>query len=128
MSHKESHEAPEEIFRNLELNEDIRCALRRAFEMNPEVAKELKAIVKSPVKFDFLREVLDDSGDNEGGGIATLKPFDEAETVYGQIAKRELERIEAEGEGDGDLVCEHTVSEHEDALRLVLEKFGPSIN
>lgn len=128
MSNRESHEAPEEIFRNLELNEDIRCALRRAFEMNPEVVKELQIIVKSPVKFDFLREVLRDSTDNEGGGIATLKPFDEAETVYSQIAKRELERIEAEGEGDEDLVCGHTVDEHEDALRMVLGKFEPAIN
>lgn len=55
-------------------------------------------------------------------------PSDDMKTAYGQIAKRELERIDATDEDDEDLSCGHSVDEHKEALRLVLEKMEPSIN
>ena len=55
-------------------------------------------------------------------------PSEEMKTVYSQIAKRELERIDAEDEDDENLTCGHTVEEHRQALEVVVKKMIPTIN
>ena len=47
-------------------------------------------------------------------------PSEEMKTVYVQIAKMELERIDAEDEDDEDLICGHSVDEHRQALDPVV--------
>ena len=98
------------------------CALKRGFDMNPILTEELKKIVgERSIKY-FSGELLDFKDDED------VVVYDEVRTAYSQVAKRELERITAEDEDDLDLSCDYTVKEHQDALREVLKKIGPTIN
>lgn len=122
MSHGESQELIEPTSEVFEFDEEARCALERGFEQNPAVVKELTKIVKEK-EMDFLIKALSKMNEYEG-----LIVYDHMRMVYGQIAKRELERIKAEDEADNDITCGHTVDEHQEALRAVLEKTEPTIH
>ncbi len=121
MTSRESHELAHPAEGAIELGRDVCCALDRSFEMNPELKKELGKIVgENEIKF-FEKLVMTDDARH-------LIMSDEMKTAYSQIAKRELERIAAEDEDDDDLLCGHTVDEHQNALKFVLEKMEPAVN
>jgi len=106
----------------IEFDETACCALERAFEQNPEVTRRLEDILDDDENFGSFRIML-----KSAEGIKFI-PEDNMKTVCSQIAKRELERINVEGEGDGDLGCGHTVSEHIEALNYIVEKMEPTIS
>ena len=117
----ESLEFPGSVERTVRFDKETCCALGRAFRQNPGVAKELEAIVGEENMRNFT-DVLPHADE------LTFDQSEESKTVYGQIAKRELERIDKEDEDDEDLTCGHTVDEHQEALREVVEKMGPTVN
>ncbi len=100
---------------------ESRCALIRGFEQNQAVVRELKKIVEER-EVEFFAKILSDSVEDR------YIISDEMKTIYGQVAKRELERIDAEDEDDDDLLCGHSVEEHQEALRSVVEKMEPAVN
>jgi len=102
------------------------CALERGFEKNPEVAKQLAEIVGQKAK--IYKDILSNILDPEHRAPIKFVPNEGQKTLYGQIAKRELERIDAEDEDDEDLSCGHSVEEHKQALESVIEKMQPKIN
>lgn len=55
-------------------------------------------------------------------------PSEELKTTYSQIAKRELERIQAEDEDDEDLTCGHPIGDHVRALQNIVKKMEPTVN
>lgn len=124
-----------EIFKNPELEKrkvrfdvETMCALERGFEQNPEVAKELEGIVGERLA-KLFKDILFNALDLKNRAPMTfILEKEEAKIVYGQIAKRELERIDAEDEDDNDLTCGHSVDEHREALRVVVEKMEPTVN
>ena len=128
---------PKEVFkipnpdleeRKVRLDRETLCALDRAFQQNPGVAKELEGIVgEDTVRIfkDILANTLDPAHRAE---ITFIPDKEEVRTIYGQIAKRELERIEAEDEDDEDLTCGHTVDEHREALETLVGKMNPTVN
>ena len=119
-----SHEIPEiydPVEGSLEFDEDICCALKRGFEQNPSVVKELESVVKNK---DEIR-LLQDSLSNPDEIDPTFS--EEMKIVYSQIAKRELGRTINYDE-DKDLLCGHSVDEHILALKEVLAKMEPKVN
>jgi hypothetical protein len=112
--------------KEIEFDEDVCCALKRAFKMNPEVDKELEKIVGRPAINFFIRKLSNFDGDRDKQ--KSPQYMDMMETVYSQIAKRELERIEAEDEDDEDIVCGHSVDDHRESLELVLNKTKPVVH
>ena len=121
MSFEESHEFPGSVKEAVKFDKETCCALERAFKQNPGVAKELEAIVGEE-NMRNLTDVLPHADE------VTFDQSEESQTVYGQIAKRELERIDAEDEDDENLTCGHSVEEHQEALREVVEKMEPTIH
>ena len=122
MSFGESLEFPGSVEGTVKFDKETCCALERAFKQNPGVAKELEAIVGGEENMRNLTDVLPHADE------LTFDQSEASKTVYGQIAKRELERIAAEDEDDEDLTCGHTVDEHQEALREVVEKMEPTIH
>ena len=118
---EESREFPGSVEKAVTFDKETCCALNRAFKQNPGVTKELEAIVGEE-NLKNLTDVLPHAD------AVTFDQSEESKTVYSQIAKRELERIDAEDEDDEDLTCGHSVEEHQDALREVLEKMEPTIH
>jgi len=118
---KESLEYPGSVEGTVKFEKETLCALERAFKQNPGVAKELEAIVGEE-NFRNLTDILPHANEFK------FDQSEESKTVYGQIAKRELERIEAEDEDDEDLTCGHTVDEHREALQEVVDKMQPTVN
>ncbi len=110
----------------VKFDEETLCALDRGLEKNPEVAKQLKEVVGQ--KSEIFKDILSNTLDPKHRAPMKFVPNEEARTFYGQIAKRELERIEAEDEDDEDLFCGHSVEEHKEALESVIEKMQPTIN
>lgn len=55
-------------------------------------------------------------------------PSEEMQTIYSQIAKTELKRIEDQEENNHDLSCGHSVDQHRQALVTVVEKMKPTTN
>lgn len=102
------------------------CALERGLEQNPEVAKQLDEVVGQKAK--IFRDILSNTLDPEHRAPIKFVPNEEARTFYSQIAKRELERIDAEDEEDEDLSCGHSVDEHRRALESVVERMEPKVN
>jgi hypothetical protein len=124
---KESQEFPGSVEGTVKFEQETCCALERGFEQNPRVAKELAEIVgKDKVK--LFKEILFNSLDPDSRPEMKFVPSEEMKMVYGQIAKKELERMDAEDEDDADLSCEHSVEEHKEALESVVEKMEPRIN
>lgn len=121
MSFGESLEFPGSVEGTVKFDKETCCALGRAFKQNPGVAKELEAIVGEE-NMSNLTDILPHADE------VTFNQSEESKMVYSQIAKRELERIDAEDEDDEDLTCGHTVEEHKEALREVVDKMGPTIN
>lgn len=125
--YKESPESIKSPERIIKFEEETCCALERGFRQNPEVTKELTAIVGESKMANYRNIVLfgiDPKIKAENKFVMS----DEIRTVYSQIAKRELERIEAEDEDDGDLLCGHSADEHKEALEGVVGIMEPTIN
>ena len=122
MSFGESLEFPGSVEGTVKFDKETCCALERAFKQNPGVAKELEAIVGGEENMRNLTDVLPHADE------LTFDQSEASKTVYGQIAKRELERIAAEDEDDEDLACGHSVDEHRQALQSVVEKMTPMVN
>jgi hypothetical protein len=122
---RESLESSESAEKFFEFGEDVCCALRRGFEQNPSTVKQLIQEMgeKGEQKVAFFKELLLDP---EEGIDFNLQH--ELKTTYNQIAKRELERIQAEDEDDEDLKCGHSLDEHMDALEYVVEKTEPTVH
>ena len=106
----------------VEFNEETCCALERGFEQNPTMVKQLEeAIGENKVK--IFKDILFNSLDPQKRPPMKFVPVtEEVKTLYGQIAERELERIEAEDEDDEDISCGHTIDEHIWALKKVVER------
>jgi len=122
-----SKEFPESVEGTVKFNRETCCALERGFEKNPEVADELANIVGQD-KAKLFREILANTLSPDNRPEMKFVPSEEMRIVYSQIAKRELERIEAEDEDDEDLLCGHSVKEHWRALKSVVEKMEPPAN
>ena len=118
---KESLEFPGSAEGTVKFEKETCCALERGFEQNPELVDQLKKLM-GPAAINNFAEILPNTDEMK------FVPSEEMKTVYGQIAKRELERMDAEGEGDEDLVCGHSVDEHRQALVSVVEKMEPTVN
>ena len=118
---KKSLEYPGSVEGTVKFEKETCCALGRGFEQNPGVVQQLKELM-GPVEVNNFIEILPNTDEMKS------VPSEEMKTVYGQIAKRELERIEAEDEDDEDLTCGHTVDEHREALKAVVEKITSTIN
>ena len=118
---KESLEFTGSVEGTVKFDKETCCALQRGFEQNPGVVQQLKELM-GPVEVNKFVEILPNIDETN------VVPSEEMKTVYGQIAKRELERIEAEDEDDEDLTCGHTVDEHREALETVVEKMTPTVN
>ena len=125
---KEIFKNPELEGRKVRFDVETMCALERGFEKNPEAAKELEGIVGERL-VKLFKDILYNALDPKNRAPITFVPGkDEAKIVYSQIAKRELERIDAEDEDDEDLSCGHTVEDHIHALQNVVEKMEPTVN
>jgi len=120
---RESKKSPELVEIKITFDGETICALGRAFKKNPEVAKNLASVVGEE-NMKIFTDILTNTNEME----IKYDPSEELRTVYSQIAKRELERIEAEDEDDEDLSCGHSVDEHKEALALVIEKMQPTVN
>jgi len=118
---KESLEFPGSVEGTVKFEKETCCALQRGFEHNPGVVQQLKELM-GPVEVNNFIEILRNTDEMK------FVPSEAMKTVYGQIAKRELERIEAEDEDDEDLTCGHAVEEHIHALQKVVEKMEPAVN
>jgi len=118
---KESLEYPGSVEGTVKFEKEVCCALERGFEKNPGVVDELKKTVGVKEMGIFI-DILPNTDEIK------FVPSEDMKLVYGQIAKRELERIEAEDEDDEDLTCGHTVNEHREALETVVEKMQPTVN
>ncbi len=116
---RESKEFPGSVEGTVRFDKKTCCALERGFKHNPAVVKELEKIVGEP-KIKIFIKILPNTDEMK------FVPSEEMQTVYSQIAKRELERIEAED--DEDLSCGHSVDEHREALMSVIKKMQPKIN
>lgn len=105
----------------VEIDEVVWCALKHAFEVNPEAVKKLEEGMR--VKdMDILRSAFD------GVERMRITPSDKMKTVYSQIAKKELERMEAGKDDDDDLSCGHSREDHEESLRMIVEKMSGTVN
>lgn len=120
---KESKKFPESVDTKIRFDEETICALGRAFKQNPEVLKELTEVVGEQ-NMKIFTDILNNTNEME----IKYDPSEELKTVYGQIAKRELERIDAEDEDSEDLFCGHSVEEHKEALGSVVEKMELKVN
>ncbi len=116
-----SEEIIDTVEGKFELDEEICCALDRGFEQNPGVVKQLLEVV-SDESMKFYTDILANATEMK------FVPTEEIKMVYSQIAKRELERIAEEGEGDEALTCGHSIEEHQLALMEALEKMEPTVN
>ena len=121
MRFRESKEFPGSAEGTVKFDKETCCALERGFKNNPVVVKELEEVVGKE-KMKTFAEILPNTDEMK------FVPSEEMKTVYSQIAKRELERIEAEDEDDEDLLCGHSVEEHRQALATVVEKMEPKVN
>ena len=111
------------IERKIKFDGETICALKRAFKKNPEVARNMADVVGEK-NMKIFTDILTNTNEME----IKYDPSEELKTAYSQIAKRELERIDAEEEDDEDLVCGHSVDEHRQALREVVGKTEPTIH
>lgn len=117
-----SEEFPGSVEGTVKFDEITCCALERAFEQNPKVVQRLEDITDNDEQMKLFKEILSSTDEIK------FVPSEEMKTVYSQIAKRELERIDAEDEDDGDLVCGHSIADHQQALKSVVEKMEPAVN
>lgn len=122
-----SEEFPGSVEGTVKFEQETCCALERGFEQNLEVAKELAEIVGQD-KVKLFKEILFNSLNPGSSPEIKFVPSEDMKTVYSQIAKRELERIDAEDEDSEDLSCGHSVEEHKEALETVVKKMEPNIN
>lgn len=102
---KESLEFPGSVEGTVKFSKETCCALERGFQQNPGVVQQLKEMM-GPVEVNNFIEILPNTDEMK------FVPSEEMKTVYGQIAKRELERIEAESEDDKDLTCGHAIEDY----------------
>jgi len=124
---RESKEFPGSVEGTVKFSQETCCALDRGFEKNPETAKQLAEIVGDE-KVKLFKDILVNTLKPSSRPEMKFVPSEEMQTVYGQIAKRELERIDAEDEDDEDLSCGHTINKHKKALESVVEKMEPKLN
>jgi len=123
-----SIEFPGSVEGTIEFDEITCCALERGFEQNPIVVKQLEEIA-GPDKVKLFKDILfNNLNPSKRAPIKLVPAKEEVRTVYGQIAKRELERIDAEDEDDEDISCGHSILEHQWALSSIVEKMEPVVN
>lgn len=118
---KESLEFPGSVEGTVKFSKETCCALERGFEQNPELVQELKEMM-GPVAINNFAEILPNTEEMK------FVPSDEMKAVYSQMAKRELERIQAEDEDDEDLTCGHSIGDHVRALQNVVDKLNPVVH
>ena len=118
---RDSLEFPGSVEGTVQFDKDTCCALKRGFEENSVLVEQLAKLVGEK-NIKIFADIL--SGTDE----MKFVPSDDMKTAYSQVAKRELERIEAEDEDDEDLSCGHSVDEHRDSLNSVIEKMEPTMN
>ena len=119
--HRESLEFPGSVEGTVKFTKETCCALERGFRQNPGVVDQLKGMM-GPVEVNNFIDILPNTDEMK------FVPSEEMKTIYSQIAKRELERMEAEDEDDENLTCGHTVEDHIHALQTVVEKMSPTVN
>ena len=124
---RESKEFPGSVEGTIKFSQETCCALDRGFEKNPEVARDLAKIVGEE-KAKLFKDVLINTFKPSSRPEMKFVPSEEMQIFYGQMAKRELERIDTENESNQDLSCGHSVDEHKKALTSVVEKMEPKIN
>ena len=124
---RESKEFPGSVEGTIKFSQETCCALDRGFEKNPEVARDLAKIVGEE-KAKLFKDVLINTFKPSSRPEMKFVPSEEMQIFYGQMAKRELKRIEEQEENDGDLSCGHSVKEHRLALMSVVENLEPKIN
>lgn len=118
---RDSLEFPGSVEGTIQFDKDVCCALKRGFEENSVLVEQLARIVGEK-NIKIFSDILSNTDEMK------FVPSDDMKTAYGQIAKRELERIDATDEDDEDLSCGHSVDEHKEALGSVMEKMEPSLN
>lgn|SRR3989344_1746114 len=119
---RDSLEFPGSVEGTVQFDKDTCCALKRGFEENSVLVEQLAKLVGEK-NIKIFSDIL--SGTDE----MKFVPSDDMKTAYSQVAKRELERIDATDEDDDDLSCGHSIDEHKEALGSVLEKWNhQSIN
>ena len=106
----------------MEFDETDCCALDRAFEQNTEVTRRWEDIVDNDENMAAFRKMLKDAEEIK------FIPDDKMKMACSQIAKRELERIDAEGSGDESLICRHSLAEHVESLQNIVQEMGPTIH
>jgi len=119
--HPEIKRSTFEVETILKFDETTRCALRRGFEMNTTVVEELRKIMDGE-QIELVIELLKNFDDNDDFGA-----MNDFKTIYVQIAKAELKRIE-NGVQDKDMACGHFVDEHKKVLEEVIKTVEPAIN
>ena len=118
---RESKEHKGSIEGTVKFDKEACCALERGFNLNPKAVEQLKEIVGEK-KMKTFSEILPNTEEMK------FVPSEEMQTVYGQIAKAELKRMEEQAENDGDLSCGNSIEEHRRALMSVVEKMKPTLN
>ncbi|MDO8496137.1 MAG: hypothetical protein Q7S43_01645 [bacterium] len=119
--HRDSLEFPGSVEGTVQFDKDVCCALKRGFEENSVLVEQLSKLVGEK-NIKIFADILSSTDEMK------FVPSDDMKTAYSQVAKRELERIDATDEDDDDLSCSHSIDEHKEALRSVLEKMESPIN
>lgn len=97
------------------------CALQSGFVLNPALVEQLEDMIgKDRVR--IFSQILPNTNEME----IKYDPSEELKTVYGQIAKKEIERIKAEHQLN--LTCGHSVCGHIEALNFLVAKLNPIVH
>lgn len=105
----------------IKFDKDICCALERAVNQNPKTVKRLEDIIDNDDEVAGFKGMLSHPE-------IDFEPSEDMKMFYSQLATKELDRIDAEGEKEDDLICGHSTAEHQDALKMVVDKMGAIIH
>jgi hypothetical protein len=113
--------------RRLDFEEVAVCALKLAFERNPELVNELadnaggSGFDKNRNPRTGQRKINECRNQLFGADVSFRVDEVDTKIIYHQLAQKEGDRLSSAVE-DKDIVCGHTVDDHLDALNEVLIK------
>ena len=111
---RSSQEFPGSIEGTIKFDALSCCALKHAFDRNPETVDQLKEIVPND-KLKIFSDVLTNTDE------MNFVPTEEMKVVYFQLAKKEVSRLGSMGNLiQVDLDCSHTVADHIKVLENVI--------
>ena len=122
---RKSKEFPSSVEGTVRFEKETCCALEHGFERNPEAVRQLEEMMGKD-KVRLFKEILSNTLNPSDRPEMKFVPTEEMKTVYGQIAKRELEELNKEK--DESLSCDHTIEEHRRALEDVVRQVEPMAN